>query len=154
MAELAELLEQARQEIKRADHLSFVSLKYTRTVDVFKAILERLIAAYDVCITALLQKAKEQKKITDVPVSIIEKANKIKQLHPDEAIVRNIDFYLQMRKIDKAKFDRAREYRRHVTMTVNVEGENIEVNIDIINEYFAKTKEFVATVSQMIEGEQ
>ena len=36
-------LDKAKSELKRADHLIFVSLKYTRTVDVIRSIIERLI---------------------------------------------------------------------------------------------------------------
>ena len=37
----------AEKELKRVDHLIYVSLKYTRTVDVFKNIIKRLISTID-----------------------------------------------------------------------------------------------------------
>ncbi len=42
---MLESLDLAKEEIKRADHLMYVSLKYTRTVDILKSIIERLINA-------------------------------------------------------------------------------------------------------------
>ncbi len=52
-----EFLETAQDELKRADHLMFVSLKYTRTVDVIKSIITRLKAAIDAGFEVLLQAA-------------------------------------------------------------------------------------------------
>jgi hypothetical protein len=55
-----------------------------------------------------------------------------------------------MRKITKADFTRAREFRRHVTMTVVVDNGTIEVNIDRIHEYFDQTKGFVTHIKNII----
>ena len=38
-------LEDAKDELKRADHLVFISLKYTRTCDIIRNTIERIINA-------------------------------------------------------------------------------------------------------------
>ena len=43
-------LDEAKEEIKRADHLIYISLKYTKTVDVIKITIQRLINAFDFAI--------------------------------------------------------------------------------------------------------
>ena len=53
-------IKEAKDEIKRADHLIYVSLKYTRTCDIILNIFKRLVAAYDSAILASLEKSKEQ----------------------------------------------------------------------------------------------
>ena len=58
-----ESLDNAKEELKRVDHLIYVSLKYTRTVDVIKSIIERMINAFDFSIRAGLEYAKGKKKI-------------------------------------------------------------------------------------------
>ena len=63
------LLEDAGEELKRADHLVYVSLKYTRTVDVLMNSLSRMIDAYDYLIGALLLYAKEEKSLQVIPSS-------------------------------------------------------------------------------------
>ncbi len=60
-------LDNAKEELKRADHLFYVSLKYTRTVDVIKSIIERLINASAFTIEALLRYAKTKGDIAEVP---------------------------------------------------------------------------------------
>jgi hypothetical protein len=149
---MQENLENAQEEIKRADHLIFVSLKYTRTCDVLKHIVDRLINCIDFAFIAVLEHLKEQGKIEEIPTAPIPKANTIKELFPDDEFLPEFaDFFKRLRKISKADFSRACEFRRHVTMTVVVDEEVIEVNIDIITDWFNRTKEFYAHVQEMIE---
>lgn len=147
-------LDKAREELKRADHLIFVSLKYTRTVDVIKNIVERLINAYDCGIDSLFRYAKSKNKISEFPKAPIAKADKIKDIFADDAQIANyINLYKLFRKINNAKFSRALEYRRHVTMTAFLDEGEIEISIDIISEYFEKTREFIDYCTQ-ITGEK
>ena len=63
------------------------------------------------------------------------------------------DFYLLLRRIHKAKFEKAQEYRRHVTMTAELDGgQKIDITIDIISEYFEKTKEFYLYILRRIQA--
>lgn len=145
-------LDDASEELKRADHLIFVSLKYTRTCDVLKHIINRLINSIDFTFTALLEHMKEQGKLEEVPKAPIPKANKVKELFPDDEFIPEFaDLFMRFRKISKADFSRASEFRRHVTMTVVVDDETIQINIDNITDYFKRTKEFFAHVQDIIE---
>lgn len=147
-----EHLEEANEELKRADHLIFVSLKYTRTCDVIKHIVDRLINCIDFTFTALLVHLKEQGKIEEVPKAPIPKAALVKKMFPnDEFLPEYAEFFIKLRKISKADFSRECEFRRHVTMTVTVEDEPVKIDIDIITDYFKRTKAFFAHVQGMIE---
>ncbi|MBW2967757.1 hypothetical protein KY362_04680 [Candidatus Woesearchaeota archaeon] len=147
-----EHLEDAKEELKRADHLIFVSLKYTRTCDVIKHIVERLINCMDFIFTAVLEHSKEQGKIEDFPTAPIPKAKKIKEMFADDEFLPEFaDLFVRFRKISKAEFERSCEFRRHVTMTVVVEDEVIKLDIDNITDYFKRTKELFAHVEDMIE---
>lgn len=138
-----EALENSYEELKRVDHLLFVSLKYTRTVDVIKHVIERMISCLGFAFDAMLLKAKEHEKITDIPSAPVKKAELLRKLYEnDERVPSIVDFYLLLRKIDRAEFSRAREYRRHVTMSVTVDGKPIDLSIDTMSEYFEKTKDF------------
>lgn len=48
----------ASQELKRAEHLLYVSLKYTRTADVMQSFIARLVACFDFIIDGLLKKKR------------------------------------------------------------------------------------------------
>ena len=149
-----ESLQLALQELKRADHSIAVSLKYTRTVDVIKSIIDRLINTLGFCLDAIIAQAKLQKKTNETPELARLKVDHLKILFPEDRTIRDFcDFFLLLRQITKARFERAQEYRRHVTMTAHLDnGQTIEITIDIISEYFERTKEFFSFVSRMIQG--
>ena len=67
MEHINELMFEAREELKRLEHIIYVSLKYTRTVDVIINALNRLVEVYNLIIEALLEKAKleDSKKSKD-----------------------------------------------------------------------------------------
>ncbi|MBT5021465.1 hypothetical protein HOK51_06030 [Candidatus Woesearchaeota archaeon] len=142
--EINEHFEESREELKRADHLIFVSLKYTRTVDVIKHIVERLINCIDFAFTGLLDELVENGKIEEIPAAILPKCKLIKeQFEDDDHIPDMVDFLLLLRKINRAKFERSSEFRRHVTMTAHlVDDEIMKLDIDLITEYFKETKHF------------
>ncbi|MBU0535457.1 MAG: hypothetical protein KKE20_00715 [Nanoarchaeota archaeon] len=146
-------LEKAQEELKRVDHLIYVSLKYTRTCDIFKSILERMIASVEFMLNSLLKKMEAEGKIDSLPEQPIAKSNKVKENYQDDKIKEIADFYILLRKINRAPFDRAKEFRRHVTMTVQVGEEKMEINIDNITDYYKRIKEYYDHVNKVIKGE-
>ena len=151
-----ENLQLALQELKRADHSIAVSLKYTRTVDVIKSIIDRLINTLSFCLDVLLAHAKTQRKITEIPELARLKVDLVKQVYPNDRVISDFcEFFLLLRQVTKARFERAQEYRRHVTMTAHLDNsQTVEITIDIISEYFERTKEFYTLVSRMINAEE
>jgi len=146
-----EYLDEAKEELKRADHLIFVSLKYTRTVDVLKSVIERLINSFDFGIIALVEYLKKKKKKNKVyPKATILRCDLIKEEFKDNKINEYLDFYLLLRKISKAKFTKRLEYRRHVAMIADVEGNFIEVNMDNLREHYQKTQDFIDYTKELI----
>ncbi len=141
---MIESLENAIEELKRVDHLVYVSLKYTRTVDVIKSAIDRMIAFLDFIIEGFLLQAKENKVIDKVPQMPILRAELLKKIYPNERDILNaVTLYLNLRKLTKARYDKREEYRRHVTMIAYLEDGNIqEVQIDDMMNYYEKLKEF------------
>jgi hypothetical protein len=135
-------LNDAWQELKRADHLIYVSLKYTRTVDVIKHIIQRFINSFDFLFDAILKKNIEDGKISEIPVQPIRKCLEVKKLYPeDEEVIKGCNYYLYLKKLDKAEFTRTQEFRRHVTMTALIEGEEVIANIDTTTADYQMLKE-------------
>ncbi len=156
MLELVEALENAKEEFKRADHLLYVSLKYTRTVDVIKSIVERLINTFDFTFEALILAAKKNKIWNgDIPEFPRPRAELVAKVYKNDIFKHYLQFYLLLRRIDKARFDSFLEFRRHVKMSAHLEeNQSIEITIDIINDYFERTKEFLAYVENIIEEKE
>ena len=101
-------------------------------------------------------KAKTEKKITDVPKLPRLKIEQVRKLYKKDETVQDLcNFFLLLRKIDKAKFTRAHEFRRNVTMTAFLDdGSQIEVTIDIITDYYAKTAECLNHIRKIVTGEE
>ena len=147
MIDIGELEDNAKQELKRADHLLYVTLKYTRTVDVIKNTIKRLINAFDYAILEALEwtmKKKKIKKISDLNKLRAEDLNKI---YPE--IKTYIDFYNLLKRVDRAEYAKKEEYRKNVTMMVTDEM-ILEINIPKLKEYFEKTREFVEWVDNLV----
>jgi len=149
---MIESLTDAKEELKRVDHLIYVSLKYTRTADVFVNTISRMIDAYNHLFDALIKYCIENKKTTEMPNSPIEKGNLIKDLFKDDQqIIDNVDLYYLLRKIFKAKIhEKTQEYRRHVTMKVMVDGREEIINIDIITQYYFFQNDLFNKIKNMI----
>ncbi len=148
---MKESLDDAREELKRVDHLIYVSLKYTRTVDVLLNVIKRLIDAYDFAIDAILGYAQEKGMLEeDIPTNPLSKADLILKKFHDPVIKDNIELYLLFRKIVKADYERFNEYRRHVTLKTMVDNRDIEIKIDNITEYYNIIKEFVKYIDNLI----
>ncbi|MBN1175281.1 hypothetical protein JXA48_01420 [Candidatus Woesearchaeota archaeon] len=147
---MIEHLEDAGEELKRADHLIYVSLKYTRTADVLLNTLSRMIDAYDYLITALLSYARDTKNLKENPQTPIEKGNLVKKMYPQQEVQDNIDLYFLLRKIHRAPYDKEQEYRRHVAIMTQIDGREEIVNIDIITQYYEFQKNFYGFVVNML----
>ena len=144
-----EEFEQARGELRRADHLMYVSLKYTRTVDVIKSLIDRLINTYNNLILSLLK----HKKIRDPPRIPRLRVELIRDhFGDDDEILSHMMLYLLLRDISKAPFSRRLEFRRHVTMTANLDDKEVEVTIDICEDYFKKVREFISYVHTILNN--
>ncbi len=151
---MLESLSDAKDELKRVDHLIYVSLKYTRTVDVFLNIIARMIDAYDFIINSLLKYALEKKMIESIPISPREKGDAITRVFDDAIIRENISLYFLLRKLLKSNPQRDNEYRRNVIMTSYIDNKKEIVTIDIATDYYHFLKEFVDYVEKMISGQK
>ncbi|MBN2367938.1 hypothetical protein JXC34_02890 [Candidatus Woesearchaeota archaeon] len=142
-------MENAREELKRIDHLIYVTLKYTRTVDVFLSIIERMINAYEFVVDALIKKLVDEGKLMDKPDIPLAMAQIVLESYDSKRIKKNIEKYLLFRKLRRANYEKRNEFRRHVTMSAMVEGNLVEVDIDNITEDFHKLKEFIEYIEKM-----
>ncbi len=150
---MKESLDQAKEELKRVDHLIYVSLKYTRTVDVLMSIIDRMINAYGFAIDSLLKKAQEDKKIDKIPDRELLKAELAKKVYDEEVVQKNVNIYLLFRKLKNVEYAKSDEYRRHVAMTSEVDGKIIKIDIDSISDYYKKIQNFIKYIDELIYEE-
>ncbi len=143
-------IENAYNELKRVDHLIFVTLKYTRTVDVIYSVIERLISTLDFASTGVLDWAIEKGTVSTVPTVDLLKCQKIEEVFPkDKAIKDIVDFYCMLRRIKNSDYKKKEEYRKNVALVT----EKDEINIEKLKEYAEITKEYVQLLQKKVEEE-
>lgn len=147
-------LDEAREELKRADHLIYVSLKYTRTGDVFRSIFERLINCLEFATSATLEYAKNEKVLDEVPSNMGLKLSLLKKTYPGELTNDIVNFLNFLKSVCKAEYKLSNEFRRHVTMTVMINDNVLNIDMDKIKEYFEKTKVWVMQLEALISNEE
>lgn len=144
---MKDFLDEAIEELKRVDHLIYVSLKYTRTGDVLSNVIQRMIATSDCLINALGECAKKEGKVKNLPPHPIMKCKELKKsFGDDEAIMKFLEFYVLLRALQKAEHTSINEYRRHVTLIVQLDEGEYHVNIDKVTDFYKDLKKYVEAV--------
>ncbi|MBW3017715.1 hypothetical protein KY325_00995 [Candidatus Woesearchaeota archaeon] len=142
--------QKALKEMVRADHLIYVSLKYSRTVDVIQSVISRLVEAFTFAMQGALEqkfKGADLKSALHGPKTMTEYLLKA---FPDTKSF--IDFYNFLRKLNKAPvLERLNEFRRHVTMVTQIDEKKMDIKIETVEEYYKKVNEFINSIGERIE---
>ena len=142
------MLNEAKEELKRADHLLYVTLKYTRTGDVIKNTIHRLVNAFENAVIYSLEILKTKKKTKIIPLTPISRAELLMKLYKKPEMKYFLDFYFLLKKIDKAEFYKREEFRKNVALIVECGDEVIQVDTETLQEYFLKTKSFLEYIQE------
>ncbi len=130
----------ALDELKKVDHLVFVTLKYTRTVDIIVGAVERMIATLNFQFEDTLMALREAGKIPEIPAAPVMRTKLLERLFPKDRELKNIiDFYYRLKKISVGEFRKKEEFRKNVAL-VSKEG---EVNIETLKGYVADMKNYI-----------
>ena len=144
-------MEEIIQEKISADHLLYVSLKYTKTCDVIKNLLLRWRKMIETSIEELLKHAKKKKKISSIPSNPLGKIEEIKKLFKkDKNFLEVIEMYEMFRKIDELRTERIGEFRKNVELKIFYKGKEIHVNLEKLKEYAELLEKFISKVKQFL----
>jgi len=134
------------EELKRADHLIFVSLKYTRTCDIMRNAIKRMIAAFELAIDIYLEDYRKRKGMIEIPKNYKDKIAIVKKEKGTSA-KKYIILYNLLKRIDKSKYTASEEFRKNVTMKL-IEGKSIEIKVEDLYNYLKLIKEFVVFIGK------
>lgn len=144
-------MEDIIQEKISADHLLYVSLKYTKTCDVIINLLHRWKRMIDTALNKILQHAKKKKKIKIVPANPIGKIDEIKKLFKkDKEFLNVIEMYEMFRKLDELRKERSGEFRKNVNLKVFYKGKEININLEQLKEYAENLENFISKTKQFL----
>jgi len=145
------IMEEIIQEKISADHLLYVSLKYTKTCDVIINLLLRWQKMIETSIDEMLKHSKKKKKISFISSNPIGKIEQIRKLFKkDKEFLKVIDIYEMFRKIKELKKERIGEFRKNVTLKVFYRGKEININLEQLKIYAEMLEKFISTVKQFL----
>ena len=145
----SQIMEEIIQEKISADHLLYVSLKYTKTCDVIMNLLLRWRQMIETSVDALLREAKKKKKISKIPENSVKKIEEIRKIFKkDEDIINALEFYEILRKISELRTEKSGDFRKNVNLKIFYKGEEINVNLEKLKEYAEILEKFISKVKQ------
>ncbi len=144
-------MEEIIQEKISADHLLYVSLKYTKTCDVILNLILRWKRMIETSINGILKHAKKKKKISSISLNPIGKIEDVKKLFKkDKDFLQVIEMYEMFRKIEELKKERTGEFRKNVNLKIFYKGKEINVNLEQLKIYAEKLEKFISTTRQFL----
>jgi hypothetical protein len=144
-------MEEIIQEKISADHLLYVSLKYTKTCDVILNLLIRWRKMIETSINEILKHAKKKKKISSIPSNPVGRVELVRELFKkDKNFIEVIDMYDMFRKVEELRKERIGEFRKNVTLKVFYRGEEIQINLEKLKIYAEKLEKFISTTKQFL----
>lgn len=144
-------VEEIIQEKISADHLLYVSLKYTKTCDVIINLILRWRKMVETSINEILKYAKKKKKISSISLNPVGKIEQIRKLFKkDKNFLEVIDMYEMFRKIEELKKERIGEFRKNVTLKVFYRGKEININLEQLKIYAERLEKFISTTKQFL----
>ena len=135
------------KEMKAAQHLLYVSMKYTKTCDVMLNLMHRWQQMIDEAMMSALEKAKKKKLIKEIPVAPIQKMNAMKDIFKKEPLIQEtMAIYLFFRKVNGCQMSKEHEFRKNVALRVTSDEKEIIIDIEKLKEWQALLENFIKFV--------
>jgi len=146
-------MEKIIQEKISADHLLYVSLKYTKTCDVIFNLMLRWRKMIKTSIEQMLKHAKKKKKITNISTNPMGQIDEIKKLFSkNKDFLQVIEMYEMLRKLEDLRTERIGEFRKNVNLKIFYQGKEINVNLEQLKIYAENLENFIRTVKQFLSS--
>lgn len=138
-------MEQIIKEKISADHLLYVSLKYTKTCDVIINLLFRWKMMIELCMDVLVEKAKKQKKWKFIPDAPRARLLQLKKIYTnDPVIIESLKLYELFRDIEMLDKVRENEFRKGVNLRVIYKEQTVNINLEKLKEYASLLEKFIS----------
>ncbi|MBI5148141.1 hypothetical protein HZA33_00495 [Candidatus Pacearchaeota archaeon] len=140
------------KEKRSAEHLLYVSLKYTKTCDVILNLISRWQNMITESINALLEKAKKKKLIKSIPIAPKMKSDLVGKIFSKEPLVKEIlEVYAFFKKIPQLEQFREYEFRKNVRLRVIMNNKDVEIDIEKLKFYQDLLERFLSFVRDYIK---
>jgi hypothetical protein len=146
-------MEQVIKEKISADHLLYVSLKYTKTSEVILNLILRWNVMIEHGLNTLFVHAKKKKLIKSIPSSPKPRVDLLRDVFKKEQIIQDtLDLYEMFRRIDQLQKESEGEFRKNVALKVSYRGELVKINLDKLKEYSQTLERFINYLKQFLSS--
>ena len=143
------MIEKIMKEKISADHLLYVSLKYTKTCDVILNLIQRWTIMIDDCILGILENLKKKKKIKEIPLAPRQRTELVKKsLKNSPEVMKAIELYEFFKRTAGLKTVRECEFRKNVRLKIMDNGKEVIIDLEKLKEYSAILESFISYVKQ------
>jgi len=136
-----------------ADHLLYVSLKYTKTTEVIQNLLFRWHSMIEYSLERMLKHAKKKKMIKSIPASPKPRVDLLKEVFSNEKdVLDTIELYEMFRRFDDLSRESEGEFRKNVALVVMYRGKEVRINLDKLKEYSTTLEKFINYLKQFLSS--
>ena len=141
---MSEALEKIIKEKISADHLLYVSMKYTKTCDVMINLIKRWKIMIDYAFDGILETAKKKKIVKNIPTAPKLRIDFIKKEFSDiPEIMDAVEIHTMFRLIEVLKNKKEGEFRKGVCLRVTYKMEEVAINLEKLKEYSEILERFI-----------
>ena len=141
------MIEEIIKEKTSADHLLYVSLKYTKTCDVILNLLARWKSLIEISFDAILEKKVEDGRIPVMPTNPKQRIEFVKKYFSRNMVVQDvIPLYIFFKRIPDLHKTRNGEFRKNVNLKIIEPTRTTEINMEKLGEYYEIVEKFINEV--------
>ena len=145
------MIEEIIKEKTSADHLLYVSLKYTKTCDVILNLLARWKSLVELSFDAILEKGIEDGKVPAMPESPKQRIEFIKKYFKKSNEVQNVvPLYIFFKRVPDLSKTRSGEFRKNVNLKIVDIKKTTDINMEKLGEYYEIVEKFIVEVKKIL----
>lgn len=145
------MIDEIIKEKTSADHLLYVSLKYTKTCDVILNLLARWKSLIEISFDALIEEGIEKGKVPNAPESPKQRIEFIKKYFKKyESIQEVVPLYIFFKRIPDLTKTRGGEFRKNVNLKIVEPTRTTEINMEKLGEYAEVVEKFSSEVKKIL----
>jgi len=147
------MIEEIIKEKTSADHLLYVSLKYTKTCDVILNLLVRWKSLIEISFDAILRKMIENGKVPSMPTNPKQRIEFVKKYFSHNLDIQNIvPLYIFFKRVPDLNKTRSGEFRKNVNLKIIEPAKVTDINMEKLGEYYEAVEKFTGEVKKILEN--
>lgn len=139
------------KEKTSADHLLYVSMKYTKTCDVILNLVARWKSMMEMCFDALIKKSFDEGQIKMMPNSPKQKIEFMRLYFKKlKSVQETIPTYIFFKRVPELPKTRIGEFRKNVSLKITDGANTVDINLDKLKEYSELLERFISEVKHTL----